>query len=365
MHRPPHQSRSARGYCLLALLLVPTLAAQSSGTAVREPHHFLRTYIDFSEKEILQTERGAAIAKLLETPLKREIAVFGIVWIDAPIDFYLEKYEDIENFERGAGVVEIGKFSEPPRAEDFAGLTIPERDMRAIPECKLGDCDVKVSEENLRRLQQEVDWDAPDAPDQAREIVVEMALSYLQAYRRGGNDELAVYRDKKRPNFVASEFQGLLQNSPYVPVYLPDFHRYLLEYPNAALARSREFFYWAKNDFGLQPIIRLNHVTLYRRTDGPDSSAVIASKQLYCSHYFHTALELRYLAKDTARPDARGFFLMTLNRSRADGLTGFQGLFVRGRVRDRTRDGLHSHLEATKRNIELAYQRKIAAESSR
>ena len=282
--------------------------------------------------------------------------MFGIVWIDAPIDFFVEKYKEIETFEAGSGVLQIKKLSEPPRLEDFESLTIPDEDFEALPKCKVGDCDVKASEANLERLQREVDWDAPDARERATRVVHDMVLSYIEAYRRGGNAELAVYRDKKRPNFIAEEFAGLLENSPYLPIYFPEFHEYLLNYPQAELPHSEDFFYWAKNDFGLKPIVRLNHVTIYRPPSDPYAGVAIASKQLYCSHYFHTALELRYLARDSARPDAKGFYFMNLNRSRSDGLTGFTGLVLGRTIKNRTREGQQSFLERTKRKVESAYR---------
>ena len=128
----------------------------------------------------------------------------------------------------------------------------------------MGDCDVKVGEENLERLHREVDRDAPDARERATNVVHEMVFSYVEAYRRGGHVELAVYRDKKRPNFIAEEFKRLLENPPYVPAYFREFHEYLLNYPRVELPHSADFFYWTKNEFGLKPIVRLSYVTIYR-----------------------------------------------------------------------------------------------------
>ena len=52
---------------------------------------------------------------------------------------------------------------------------------------------------------------------------------------------------------------------------------------------------------------------------------------IYASHYFLTGLELRVLMPDPTR--GAGFWFVTVNRSRADGLSGFTGMFVRRRVR--------------------------------
>jgi hypothetical protein len=74
---------------------------------------------------------------------------------------------------------------------------------------------------------------------------------------------------------------------------------------------------------GLKPTIRISHLTI---REGPDDT-MVASKMLYGSHYFWTALELRTLVPDPAR--GPGFWFVTVSRSRSDGLGGFTGMIVR------------------------------------
>jgi hypothetical protein len=76
----------------------------------------------------------------------------------------------------------------------------------------------------------------------------------------------------------------------------------------------------------------------------------VANKQLYASHYFWTALELRVLLPDP--PRGPGFWLVTVSRSRSDGLSGFVGRVIRGRVRSEARRGIETALAATKRTLE-------------
>ena len=76
----------------------------------------------------------------------------------------------------------------------------------------------------------------------------------------------------------------------------------------------------------------------------------MASKMLYASHYFWTALELRVLVPDPSR--GQGFWFFTINRSRSDGLSGFRGRLVRGRVGNGARDGALAALTATKSKLE-------------
>jgi hypothetical protein len=124
------------------------------------------------------------------------------------------------------------------------------------------------------------------------------------------------------------------------------------EFPNRELPGSDSFLYWSKTELGLRPTIRLSHVVIYPLEEGRDVSVAVASKMLYASHYFHTALELRFLVKDSARATAKGFYLISLNRNRSDGLTDTFGGIVRVTAERRMRSALAKHLEMGKKHLE-------------
>ena len=114
-------------------------------------------------------------------------------------------------------------------------------------------------------------------------------------------------------------------------------------------------------DFGMKPTIRLNHVTIRRLPDRSSTGVAyaIATKQLYASHYFHTTLELRFLLDRTDDEGQEGSALISITRSRNDGMTGFRGLFLRSIIRRRSRDAVRNYLEHVKRQVE----RPVPAES--
>jgi hypothetical protein len=62
------------------------------------------------------------------------------------------------------------------------------------------------------------------------------------------------------------------------------------------------------------------------------------------------SLELRVLLLDPARGPR--FWLVTINRSRSDGLSGFTGRVIRSRVRNEVEDGTRAALTATKTRLE-------------
>jgi hypothetical protein len=121
---------------------------------------------------------GAPVTKLLDVDGSKEVAVFGAVWINAPIRRYVEAVKDIENFEQGGGFKLTKRISTPPRLEDFAALRLPEEDVEDLRRCRVGDCEVKLSAEAIRRLRSEVNWSAPSARAGADALMRRLALEY-------------------------------------------------------------------------------------------------------------------------------------------------------------------------------------------
>jgi hypothetical protein len=273
------------------------------------------------------------------------VFVFGAVWIDALPAEYVRRVKDIENFEKDGAFLITRKISDPPKLEDFAQLELPEGDVKDLRRCKPGDCDVKLDMKGLQVFRIEVRWGTHMEKSDADTAFRHFAFEYVTGYREGGNARLAVYRDSDTPVVVADEFRSMLEKAPLL-ARMPDLQNYLLEYPSALLPDSADFLYWQEVKFGLKPTIRINHVVIQDRP----GQTVIASKMLYASHYFWTALEQRVLQADPAR--GSGFWFVTISCSRSDGLKGFFGRLIRGRVRSEARKGTEAALRSTKANLE-------------
>ena len=159
-------------------------------------------------------------------------------------------------------------------------------------------------------------------------------------------------RDKRNPARVAEQFETMISRASVLPDVIPELRRYLLEYPNASLANGESFFYWEKVAFGLRPTIRVNHAVVYRgRAEGSDFG-VVAIKQLYATHYFHTALDLSVCVEDAAGRRSDGFYLLTIKGSQQEGLTGVRGSLLRKIVIEKARNSLERALGFIKRTVE-------------
>jgi hypothetical protein len=297
-----------------------------------------------SEREALLA--GHPLVTLLDADPTKEIAVLGAVWVNAPARLYVEQVKDIEQFERGGSFRITKRISDPAGPDDFAALTISDRDFEDLKGCRIGDCALKLDANGVQMLRAQVDWRKPTAKADATALFRRLAVDYVNGYRQGGNARLGVHRDRERPTFVADEFRSMIERLPRLAAALPELTRYLLEYPTATLANSTDFLYWQETQFGLRPTVRITHLVIQERPD----QTVVASKMLYASHYFWTALELRVLLSDPSR--GPGFWLVTVNRSRSDGLSGFTGRVIRGRVHSEVEDGTRAALIATKTRLE-------------
>lgn len=309
---------------------------------------YLTNVVKLSEGERQRLLRGEPLTRLLDGDASKDVGVLGAVWVNAPRTRYVEAVSDIETFETGRGFKVTKRISAPPRFEDFSALHLPNDDLDALRDCRVGDCDVKLDEQALQRFRSSIDWRAPNARAKANALMRQLALEYVTRYLQSGNRELAVYRDKSRPTSVAHEFGLIVEQMPLLTTFMPNMRRYLLEYPHVTIPGATSFIYWQETEFGLKPTIRISHLTI-RET--PDDT-VVTSKMLYASHYFWTGLELRVLVPDASR--GTGFWFITVNRSRSDGLSGFTGLFVRRRVRSEVQEGTMAILRSTKQRLEAA-----------
>lgn len=333
------------------LVLVAALAMETAGVGQqptlpdRLESYFNRTGV-LSANERKALVAGRPVTALLDSDASKEVAVLGAVWIDAPARRYVEAVTDIEGFEKGGGFKLTKKIGMPPRLEDFDAMRLPDEDLDDLRSCRVGDCEVKLSEQALRRFRSEIDWRAPGWRDAANALMRRLSFEYVTRYLEGGNAELAVYRDRARPTFVAHEFAAMVEGMSGLSTELPDLRQYLLEYPAVLLPDATSFLYWQVTEFGLKPTIRISHLTI---REGPEDT-VVASKMLYASHYFWTGLEIRTLVPDPAR--GSGFWFVTASRSRSDGLSGFTGMFVRRRVRSEVLEGTLTALRMTKERLE-------------
>ncbi len=340
---------------LLALSLISSAIVQAA--VARVPLKIF-TDLGLTSQQIAAIDAGRPVAKVLSWGGPSEVYVFGAVHVEGSPDTYLEAARDVGRLSGTPGYQGIGEIREDATVADLSALAFDPDDVKALKNCREGSCDVQLPTTAIQAFHDGVNWSRPDAADQANALARPRVLQLIQAYQRGGNEALGEYRDKDHPARIADQFETMIGRASALPDVLPELRRYLLEYPNAELAGADSFFYWEKVSFGLKPTIRVNHGVIYRgRAQGRDFG-VVAIKQLYATHYFHTALDMSVCVDDGATVAPHGFYLLTLKGSEQEGLTGVKGSILRKVVVDKTRSSLESALASIKRSVEQSAPRR-------
>jgi hypothetical protein len=326
---------------LLAVLAPAVAPAQEP-----PPRPFLRKVIQLDDARLAAVEKGEVVTKILPTTDKPEIAAFGVVKTAGTVDQLLTLARDVKKFRQVPQIPEMGYFSSPAKVEDLKGLTHPPDDIAALKRCKPGSCDVKLGTKGLEMVSK-IDWKAADAEKRAVTIFNQGIVEYVTAYQQGGTDAMGNVLDKKQEKSRAEEYRTLLAHSPYLVEYVKEFNDYLEAWPKAKLAGADDVLYWAKDTFGLKPVVSAYHATFYKSPRG----ALISTKLVGATHFFNAALEI--LAAVPA-PDGKGLYLLNLYRTRIDPPTGMLGGILMGKVRDGVETGV-------KENLKMARERLAAA----
>ena len=205
-------------------------------------------------------------------------------------------FRDIERFERGPGILHIEEDQRSARAVGFRRDDARERTTsKALPKCKIGDCLVKVDAEALAAL-----------PDRGGLVGQRRATRRrtrwrggccsrrLLAYQQGGNRASACCATTSaRPSSATSSWacsrtRRTCRSTPAGAQPLP------AGLPDGEASRRRGVLLLVEGQ--LRPA---RHGAAQPRRDrtgirASPAEVAIASKMLYATHYFHTALDLRY-----------------------------------------------------------------------
>jgi hypothetical protein len=321
---------------------VPVLALPAS-----TPQQFLRSVIGLTSDQLGAVERGDVVTRQLEAQDRPEAVAFGVARLAADADSFEHYARDVVRSHKNPHTLQIGVFGKTPRVEDLEALTIPEGDFDDIQKCKPGDCDVMLSAALMARFKSELNRSTPEGRARAVALVKEMMVGYVKSYLEGGTASMAVYNDGAQPTELSKEFHTILSRSSYLVEYLPEFHKYVEDYPLGKLEGAEDVLYWTKEDFGLKPVISMNHVTIYKEPPGRPASVVVSTKQLYASHYFRTALGI-----SAAVPGTGVIYLMALERARINPPGGMLAGVLLGKVRGGIEKGVGLKLKAAKANLE-------------
>ncbi|HEV8381717.1 MAG TPA: hypothetical protein VGQ29_09030 [Gemmatimonadales bacterium] len=317
-------------------MLTLLLSLQAAPQRPAQLTQFLQQSIGFDTEQLAAVERGEPVVKVLEAHDRRDVVVFGIITLPVAREQYVRALRDFPTSLRTPNRTQLGIFSDPATEADVAAVTIDNRDVREMKNCKPGDCVVKLPATDMRRIHDQTNWSAPDVQAQLSGYARRRLVEYVTDYRRRGDSAMAVYDDRGNLNVRSSEaFAAQLAESPYVYQTVPSLRNYLADYPRNALPPgAAEIVFWSEDVLPhLRPILSVTHLVVYTPPELPGMT-LAAAKQIYANHYFEAAVDL------TAVVDRNpGAYLVVLRRYRFDNLPG--GILnIRGRAINALRDQL-------------------------
>ena len=314
----------------LWLMLAAAASLMAATPSVSRPQErpdlmtFFRDTVGLTAGQISSIQNGRAVAKVMKSQTPEEVFLFGVVFIRATPESLLKLSQDLDYVRKQPEFLAIENFHDPPQLSDLKGFELDPDEIQDLKNCKPGNCEIQIPADSMEALQQSINWSAPNVNEQVNQLVQKSVLNHLLAYQTGGDPILGTYNDKPMPTEVSKEFERLLNFSKTLPQYLPEFHRYLLDYPKGKPANTEDRFYWSKVKFGLKPTLRVVQVVTFSGSPQDEIAYAIAEKQIYSSHYFKAALDLKFCIRgdDPKRP---GFYLILAMGSSQAGLTGFKG----------------------------------------
>ena len=334
----------------LVVLMFATVAAAARGAGPPSFEAFLRGPLRLSAEELRDLGRGQTVAKSLDSRNSHEVAAVGVVRLKVLPALFLERFRDIARFKSDEAVLQIGKFSSPPRLEDVQSLVWDPDDLRAFGRCRVGDCEVRLSSDAIGRFQREIDWSSPQRDQQAMQLGRRLLVELATAYLRDGDSSLHSYDDRTRPVSPLQEFRALVDESPSPMSLAPEFRGYLVGFPHSPLPRTSNFLYWSKEKIGPRSVVTVTHVVMYEPAS--PVAVIIGSRQIYASRYFDASLGVTAMVDARTRGGGEAFDLIYLNRSRTDALEGLWGPLKRTIVRSRARAAMNKYLELLKTRLE-------------
>jgi len=326
---------------LAALLLTPATRAQSP----HDPFAFFADDLTLGTADRAALGRGDVIVHSLSSK-GNEIAVLVAIATTATPTQLVTHARNIYQFKSGELVHAVGRISTPATAQDFDALPVSESDLADMRACRPGNCGLKLTAGEIASMRAAMTpgSSTPPGPTTLRRLLAER----VQRYQRGGLGDLPSAADGHDEVPPATAFVALLNGHAYLPASMPGLAGFLLGGGTAPPSVADHYLYWSYENTGQKLVASVTDLTI-ARADTPDlPSVMILGKQVLATHYFTGSLNLLSLAGPANGPR----YLVMINRSRVDVLSGpFRG-FIRGTIERRVRAAVSGVMTELKRRVE-------------
>lgn len=356
----------ARG-AVAALTLASSVAAgaavsrtQEVPPAAAQPFAWFRSALTVSSDQQRRLDDGDVLIEPLPASGK-QVGFFAAVAVRADPDVLLDRLRHLTEFREGPTTPITRQFSSPPRLDDLAELTLPEKDLENLRGCRPGDCRLKLTADEIAHLRKAVQRGDADWKQAAQSAFREIVLERLRTYQQRGLSGLAPYVSSNKPLKLGDRFDALLQQMTVLREQLPEVASYLGRYPTVTQPDIDVAFYWTIEHLR-KPVVTVRQVViLHGRGEAGRPEVLSVDKQLFALHYVDAQLSLTALVRG-----ARQNYLVHVNYSEIDLLDGFvawlRRLLIERGVQKEARGLLfETRRRLERRAVELASDERPAA----
>lgn len=322
-----------------------TVSAQGQGIDIER---YLQDSIDLDARQIADVRRGRAVSKILPTKSPEDVTVFGVVTVHSTRAAFVARLADPARV-LALRHARFGIIGDSVTAADLGGISVAESEARDLRECKVNECNFKLSAPMMRQFAESVDWNSSAAKGQVDSLLRVDVMRLIASYRASGSAGMVRYDDSGgRPSSEA--FEALLAQSPSLPGFASELRDYLTAYPAHRPDGARDIIYWSEDKIArLRATITVNHLVVYTPPSGPP---LVARKQIYATHYFEGAFELMTALDAPSLSTPPTIYLVSVRRYRFDHLPSGGFLNIRGRVRDQLAKLMRSDLDKERKALE-------------
>ena len=327
----PALSRTVVCLAIVAALQGTTGSGSGAPRGRTNPFEFLAPWIVVSSEDRARLDRDQVIARTLPGQ-KGQLAVFVATRLNAEPDVLAAWTRAIAELKRSRFVLAVGRFSDPPRPSDLDGLSLDERDLDALRRCRHGACGLKLSAAEIDALTAVVTRAGAGWRDAAQREFRRLLIARVNQYRVGGLAASPPPADRPKADPPQEVLAAILDESKYL-THMPAVVTWLTRHPHTDAA-VESFFYWSKEHYAEgKPVVSVTHVgIIHNDTDSRLPAVLVASKQIFATHYVEGGLGLTMVVRDVATGTP---YLMYVNRSQVDLLRGWFGGLVRSVLEDR------------------------------
>ena len=176
---------------LSVMLLASVPSFSQSNSRLQE---FFRNNIGLSEEQIAAIKSGRAVVKAMPSRSPAEVFLFGAVYVHAAPEKYIQFAHDFDRLRQLPNYLALGVFSNPPQLSDLSGFSFDDDDVKALKDCKPGDCLIQMPASSMDQAQKAIDWSAADLSQQVNDFLHKAALEHVRRYQREGNQALGLPR---------------------------------------------------------------------------------------------------------------------------------------------------------------------------